>query len=339
MFKKQIPIVNASLEKTRKAIIALGCSFVQGQGAINDEIYANYKLKDIEFAELVNFELTTKEKYKLLSQYSNLSIRGLGAVSDIDFTFMEYKNAFVNVLCEKWFNGEYTPINFGQRGCGNRATIKELYFYPNIRWDLMDEIIVIYCPSGLERFDFINDSFQDHFRWKCMWPHFDNVESSGRKLLWKGYANHLHSDRFEILEQISHVQELMLWCKLHNARLIITPGFDRRYTKEHFENSLGKVVVRDKHGDFVGYDTPPPDLRHVEDQVSMFPWDKMFRPDGHGTFMDLVMAQEPDIEKTDFYFQFHGKGSPNRWITPCSHPSQKGHDLFAGKLYDLITAK
>ena len=33
----------------------------------------------------------------------------------------------------KYFAGKsHTPINLGIRGCGNRASIKELYMYPEL---------------------------------------------------------------------------------------------------------------------------------------------------------------------------------------------------------------
>ena len=44
MYQNQIKKINEQLKTTDKAIIALGCSFVQGQGAVNDELYTEYKL-------------------------------------------------------------------------------------------------------------------------------------------------------------------------------------------------------------------------------------------------------------------------------------------------------
>jgi hypothetical protein len=41
-------------------------------------------------------------------------------------------------------------------------------------------------------------------------------------------------------------------------------------------------------------------------------------------------------DKQDHYMQFLGKGSPEGWITSCSHPSQKAHELFAKHLYKHI---
>jgi hypothetical protein len=63
----------------------------------------------------------------------------------------------------------------------------------------------------------------------------------------------------------------------------------------------------------------------------------MFKPDGFKTFADLAMSRETSVEdKTDFFFQFLGKRSPNGWMTPCAHPGAKAHDLFASLLYNHI---
>ena len=78
----------------------------------------------------------------------------------------------------------------------------------------------------------------------------------------------------------------------------------------------------------------PSDKSHL---IDLFPWDKMFKPNGYETFADLAISMEDTLEDTtDHYFQFLGKGSPEGWITSCSHPSQKAHDLFAKHLYKHI---
>jgi len=338
MYKKQIPEINASIKKTRKAIISLGCSFVQGQGAVDDELYTDYKWEFVQLGTPLQLNVSKEETEKLLKKYPELSLKPDGK---IDWTFMEYKNAFVEVLCKKYFNGEYTPINLGMRGNGNRGTIKELYFYPEVDWDNLDEIIVIYCPSGPERFDFVNDCWHDHARWRCMWPNYKDMEPSPRKLLWEGYAKDLHSEKMVVLEQIAHVQELMNWCKVKNAKLIITPGFDQRYTKEYFKESLMLNIHRDIHGvmDTNASKDPASLDRSVLNYIDLFPWDNVYLPKGYPTFVDLCLFQESGLKKDVHYhfFQYLGTGSPDGWITSCAHPSSKGHDLFAKHLHEHIT--
>jgi hypothetical protein len=203
--------------------------------------------------------------------------------------------------------------------------------------DLLKEIIVIYCPSGLERFDFVNDIWSDHARWVCMWPSPDSVEKP-RQDLWLGYKEAIYSQKFEVLEQISHVQELINWCSLKNARLIVTPAFDTRYNKTYFTESLKQNIKRDREGKLEYVDKNSISSRSIQQYVDLFPWNNMFYPAGFSTFVDYVLSFENDININHSHFwSYNGIGSPNKWITPCAHPSAKGHDKFAEVLYNYIT--
>lgn len=332
MYKHQIAKINKIISKTGKAIVSIGCSFVQGKGAINMEILENYDCVYQGLGQALDIRISAVEQQKLLKEYTDIKLTH----NKLNFIDMEYKNSFTNVLCSKYFNDQYAPINLGISGCGNRASIKELYFYPEIHWDLLTEIIVIYCPSGLERFDFVNDAWDEHARWVCMWPNPDSVEHP-RKDLWLGYNKAIYSEKFEVLEQISHVQELMSWCNSRNARLIITPAFDTRYNKTYFKESLNRSMVRNREGELqlakknlVNFD--------VEKYLSLFPWDTMMYPEGYSTFVDYVISfEEESKNKFTHFWGYHEIGSPNKWITPCAHPSAKGHDAFAKVLYNYIT--
>lgn len=334
MYNKQVKEIVEDLKRTKKAIISLGCSFTQGQGAINDELFVTHNWTFEKLGKPLSLNnLTEEQKEELCLKYKCLEINP--HTKEIDWTFMEYENAFVNVLCKKYLESSYTSINLGLRGCGNRATIKELYLYPEIDFHKLDEIIVIYGPSGLERFDFSSDWWNDHHKWKCMWPHYKDIEPGPRKTLWEGYNRHLYSDKFEVVEQILHAQELLSWCHNHNAELIITPGFDIRYNKDYFLSVLTKEYRRTMEGDI-----EETNVRANADAVkllNLFPWNKMFLPDGCPTFVDLAMKQEhPDDYANKHFFEYLGTGSPNLWITACAHPSAKGHDLFAKFLNDRI---
>ncbi len=334
MFQEEILKINEDLKRTRKAIIALGCSYTEGQGAVNDELYTDYKWTHPKVGEQLEITITPKERKDLLDKYPILKPEDN---DKINFRFMERENSYVSVLCKKYFGGKYTPINFGVRGCGNRATIKELYFYPSINWNIIEEIIVIYMPSGLERFDFINDEVVDGNRWKAMWPHPDGMSSGPRKSLWEGYAKSLYSDRFTVMEQLGHVQELLTWCEAKHAKLIITPAFDDRFNKKFFQDQLDINVFRDREGNFINQKIPLFRSETVSNFINLFPWGNIFEPNGHKTMAQFVVAQEPSIkDNNEYFFQFIGKGSPNRWMTACAHPSAKAHDLYASRLYQHI---
>ena len=346
MYKEEIDNINRSIEKNKKAIISLGCSFVQGLGAISQDIYDNYNWQSYNGA--VHWFLNEKEKNDLILKYPRIKYYPFyKSGNNYDFTFHEYDNSFVNILCKKYFNENYTPINLGVPGCGNRATIKELYYYPDILWDKIEEIIVIYCPSGPERFDFINDKYSDpnsHDRWKCAWPRSNTTLSDtndGFKTeLWNSYNNYLYSEKFSLLEQIANVQELLLWCKYKNARLIITSAFNRSYEITNFKNIFNQDVIRDDDtSKITGIKNTRSSKKEINNTINMWPWENMFKPDGCPTFMDLVLKQEfPNKwEHGVHFYDFYGKGSPGKWVTPCAHPSANGHAIFAQYLYNHIT--
>jgi hypothetical protein len=341
MYNKQIIEINDDLKRTRKAIISLGCSFVEGQGAIDQEIYDNYEWSITKTGIPMHPNVTASQQTALLSINPELVLK----TGVIDWTFMEYRNAFVNVLCKKYFDAEYTPINFGLRGKGNRASIKSLYFHPHLNWHDIDELIVIYVPSGPERFDFVSDEFNEHQQFQCAWPWYEDQENGPRKTLWKGYGTAIYSEKSAMLEQISNVIELENWCKLKNAKLIITPGFDRSYREERFKEIIRNIINRNqlqettKHLEYYAHtkniiNRSQEDCNVLDAIVEQWPWDKMFAPQGCNTFMDLCLKQE-GLENTG-YWDYNGKGTPGNWITVCCHPSTKGHDLFAKELYKHI---
>lgn len=346
MYYRQVKEINESLRKTKKAIISLGCSFVEGQGAIDQDLYDRLTWSMEKTGVPMQPEITGKEAEKLIKQYPELALQG----TKIDWTFMEYKNAFVNVLCKKYFNEEYTPINFGLRGKGNRASMKSMYLWPDIDWHLAEEKIVLYVPSGAERFDFLNDEFNEAGQFHCMWPHWQDQDAGPRRTLWKGYNEGLYSEKQSTLEQIVHMMDLVTWCKANNAELIITPGFDRTYSRDHFLGLLKDYVVRDQNQKITQFrqnsagslaasllekSRHENHLQTLEKLVDQLPWDKFFYPQGCETFMELCLKQEGISNKG--FWDYNGKGTPQRWVTTCCHPSAKAHDLFAKELYHHIT--
>jgi hypothetical protein len=336
VFPNSVKLANQHIKKSRRAIVSFGCSFVEGQGAVDEKIWDLKSLYDSN-DQMHEWNLPVEIKKKIVEEYPDVT---LSLTNQLDFSLHQYKNTFVYALANKYFNGEYAAINFGRAGNGNRASIKEIYYYPGIEWDSIDEIIVVYCPSGVERFDFMYDGYKHlinkHPRFVTMWPGTDD-QGGVRTKLWESYEAALYSYKFAILEQINHIQELLLWCKYKKAKLIITPAFNRNYTKEYFLEQIATDIKRDDRQKMLEERKIEID-NDVKDIVNMWPWDNMFSPDGHPTFADLVMAQEPVFDK-NWEMQFYSylkKGTPEKWFTPCAHPSVKGHDLFAKVLHKHI---
>jgi hypothetical protein len=333
MTKDEINAVNESLAKTQKLIISLGCSFVEGQGAIDQEIYDNYKWTIDRVGVPMQPDISLTEKRRLVKKHDTIELVN----DELRFHKMEKANSFVNVLCKKYFNGSYTPLNLGKRGRGNRASIRSLYYLPEINWHHAKEIIVIYVPSSIERFDFVADhSSNSDVDFICMWPHWKDQPKGARQTLWRGYNDALYTDKFAVLEQIGNFVELQNWCDLKNAKLVITPGFDRSYSRSTFLKNIQNKVERN-HTMALEREykiTEQPNLESLERIVNTVRWGSFFKPNNSPTFVDLVMKQE--LRPKTNYWDYIGEGSPKKWITACCHPSAKAHDFFALKLYEHI---
>ena len=97
-------------------------------------------------------------------------------------------------------------------------------------------------------------------------------------------------------------------------------------------------MFRGPEGNLVEEKFPEFKSEAVSNFINLYPWDNFFEPDGFKTMAKFIIAQEPSLEDTnEYFFQFHGKGSPNLWMTACAHPGAKSHDLYAKKLYEHIT--
>jgi hypothetical protein len=335
MYYEQVEKINADLARTRRAIITLGDSFTQGQGAIDQEMWDRYEWSYSSPGGLVPV-ITPEQETQLLVDYPMVR-KKYGA---LDFSMMEYKNAYPNILGSRYFEGGYAVINLGIRGCGNRSTVKELYFHPEIDWHLANEKIVIYCLSGPERFDFASDEWAEHNRWVCMWPNFKGKSQEPRKILEEGYSRAIFSEKASVLEQIGHMQEVMTWCKLHNAKLIVVSAFNKQYTRECFHRFLLTRYTRNRTGElentkpYVFQDRLAQEYNML---IDLWPWDLMFFPEGKPTFIDVCMAREfPDDWQDRHFWNYNGSLTPQKYLSICSHPTAKSHDIFAKLLHEHI---
>ena len=317
MFKEEIPAINESLKKTRRAVICFGCSFAEGQGAVPFEIYQNYAPPQQDFTMVSWNDMPYEHKKEIADKYG-AELCPYGPSKDnvfINMAPIERQNNYSGILCREFLDG-WTHINFGMRGNGNRASINNLWHYPDLRLDLIDEVIVIYTPAGMDRFDFARKDLPDtgHFTHTTMWPHKDaQPEEDPRKPLWDSYAEYLYSPRMVIQEQIYNIHYLMSWMKnIKKHHFIMTPAYDRAYDRGVW---LAKWYIE-------------------QEMVDMFPWEAHFRPGGHHTFIEYVEATEglPLLG----YWGLNGKGSPKGYITPCSHPGVEGHRVFAKAIYEKL---
>lgn len=251
--------------------------------------------------------------------------------------------SFVNILCKKYLNNDYTPINFGQAASGNTAAIMRLLLQ-NVNWNLCEKLTVIFCPSSMHRFDVIDDTTDltigTEFKtlWGFMCPHLDYTESPWRDI-HTIFGQSILSTRWEALHNLILFQILDLWCKLKNAQLLIFPAFyPNMYNRNYFNSLVNQSVQRNKNSQLIVDQKATHDLGKYNHLLDSVPWDKIIKIDEATCFFDLCARQEPnyDPRKDIGYYASRGVISEGGWLMPRGHPSSKGHDLLARKLMAYI---
>ena len=290
-----------NINEESKILIGLGDSFTQGHGACNIKIWDKYKWDD----------------KKMYEEYFH------------DVVESGFNNSWVNQLCKNHLT-DFIPINFGLSGRGNRAAAKELYLHPELNIELPKEKIVVYMLTGYERFDFVNKDYEvGHHKFNTMWPNPD----CGNDLRTVGneYMNHVWSDRMGLIELLLNIAEVKNWCKVHNAKFILTSAFTPTINKQFMTDHIIGDLLYGKES-------------HVEKLVNIIDWDEFFYPDGFRCITDYLLSLE---ERTDLinefsswnYYEFaygHKKMTPKGYITKCAHPSNDGHKEIAKLLYEHI---
>ncbi len=186
-----------------KAIICLGDSFTQGQGAWSKNTWRQY---------------SNRIDHTLIK--GNLEVE-------------LYKNSWPSQLIQNHLP-DYVGVNLGVIGTGNRAAVKELYLNPTINLKNVSSGVLIYMLSGLERLDLINKTFPANRHFDTIWPTPDHEHD-----LWRAYARHIWSDKYSTIETILSIKEAELYAKANNLSLVLVSAFEQRYTKEWFERMLG----------------------------------------------------------------------------------------------------
>lgn len=290
-----------NINEESKILIGLGDSFTQGHGACDIKIWDKYKWDD----------------KKMYNEYFH------------DVVESGYQNSWVNQLCKNHLT-DFIPINFGLSGRGNRASVKELYLHPELNIELAKEKIVVYMLTGYERFDFVNKDYEvGHHKFNTMWP----TPDCGNELRTVGneYLNHVWSDRMGLIELLLNIAEVKNWCKVHNAKFVLTSAFTPTINKQFMIDHIIGDLLYGKES-------------HVEKLVNIIDWDEFFYPDGFRCVTDYLLSLE---ERTDLinefsswnYYEFaygHKKMTPKGYITKCAHPSDDGHKEIAKLLYEHI---
>jgi hypothetical protein len=289
-----------------KLIIGIGDSFTQGQGACSEDVW---------------------EKY-------NWDMKNVPESDEREVDTIFYENSWVNQLCKNHLT-DYTPINLGMVGRGNRAAVKELSLHPELRMETIKEKIVIFMLTGMERFDFVHKELNQHVHFKTMWPS-DSYDGEERGL-WKEYLNHIYSDRSATIELILNISEAQTWCKANNAKLIVTSAFSTDYNTDEFYKKI-RGDKDDKKNYLYG------NIHYLAALMSIVNWENYLKPGGYSCVADMLCHLEGrddliGVESSAKYYDYAystKKMSKGGYITPCAHPSIKGHEEIAKTIHDFI---
>ena len=287
------------ITKDSKLLIGIGDSFCAGRGACSIELWEKYGW-DME------------------------RMYGEGGA---EVEESNYANSWVNQLCKNHMT-DWTPLNLGMSGKGNRYAIKELMVNPLLGIEKAKEKIVVFAVSGFERFDLAKDLVgEEHFT--TQWPMYGDYKEKklGYSELTLENGDSLYSDKFVISEFILNIIELMNWCKLHNAKLLLMSAFTPEFNKNHFIDVLSPNV------------TSVLGQMKLDELIWSVPWERIIRPLGFSCITDMLMHLEgwdKDLPGYGFRNVKIDTIGPNGYTTKCQHPSEKGHKLLAEIIYEHI---
>ncbi len=242
-----------------------------------------------------------------------------------------YENSFINQICNKHLP-DYTPINLGVSGKGNRFAIRELLINPTLNLEVAKEKIVIFVVSGFDRLDVANDIVEKHGRSNhstTLWPIYqDNKNKIGYSELSKVSGESIYDEKFVVSELLIDFITLLNWCELHNAKLLFISGFTPELNMEHF---LRWLVTDSLEIDF--------DKILSSKLVSKIPWHRQIKPMG----FDCITSMLLHLEKRDDLIPYYGfrnfnpeKITEHGYMSKCQHPTQKGHELLCDLVYEEI---
>lgn len=278
----------------KKAIFGLGCSWTQGEGGYPEEIWKQYKGR-------VNLPM---HKSRHLIPY-------------------EIENSWVNVLARNYFP-EYTPVNLGQRGIGNRGSVKSLYL-TNVDVDALEDGIVIFMLSGFERFDFFRLDWRDknicgshpykdvgHYNFQTLWPHL------GNNTQMDVYAKYIYSEEGTAADQLMNLLEAQTFCRAHNLKLVVANAFDGR----------GHRFIRETCG---------------EKLTNKFDWTTyLHSTESYESFVELLVKKDgfiPEENWEDYYGHYQDSKWPKTYLTNCIHPTIEGYKVIAEHVAKFINKR
>jgi hypothetical protein len=291
---------NNDINPNSKLLIGIGDSFCAGSGSESNKTWErnNWDVEKVRYDEIGRNEA--------------------------------YENSFVNQICKKHLT-DYTPINLGVSGKGNKFAVRELLLNPTLNLEIAKEKIVIFVVSGFDRFDVVNDIVElngTSSHSTTLWPSYLHDKNKfGYSQLTTKDNESIYCEKFVVSELIIDFITLINWCELNNAKLLFVSGFTPELNMEHFL----KWLVRDTNVDF--------DTKIASNLVSKIPWHRQIKPMG----FDCITSMLLHLEDRDDLIPHYGfrnfnpeKITEYGYMSKCQHPTKKGHELLCDLIYEEI---
>ena len=127
------------------------------------------------------------------------------------------------------------------------------------------------------------------------------------------------------------------WCIVNNAKLVLLSGFENDINRISFINKIKGI----SHDDNTMYREP----KRVDGLIDIVDWNTFLYPNGSLCITDLLLSLEKRDDLLDLIFSVDNfrklsisidKMSDYGYITKCSHPSYKGHEVISEIIYKHI---
>jgi hypothetical protein len=331
-YTKDIELFHQEVEKTKKIIVSIGCSFTYGHAAFSNDLMEEFPLWYKNGANWTCEKYDSTIKNVMINRWPNLK---LDAVGNLIFSTMFLDNSFLTKLHTKYLKGTYTPLNLAVTSAGLHATVMRLLVSP-ILWEKADEIILIFCPTAPSRLCLINDSGYEYGNeFRTAWPTNTPFENQFFNKIQEGFQRSIYSPKWEVINFLHSWKILKTWMKNYNVKLITFPAFTRNYTPDDFKKILSTNIERSRTDGVITNVTDTFMSTQGEYLLNEVDWNTFIAPQGKNNFFDLAYSQEKDYNSNYSVLDLTGehKGSSTKWITNCGHPSSKAHELLADELY------
>lgn len=336
---KDVEFINSDLERTRKALIILGCSFADGQASIPDEIISDltpiyhpidnsYDYTTDQHADSEIAELAIKHKLPVYPERVNKT------ALTVDIYNTELHNSWGSQV-GRMLNNEYTVINCADRGAGNNSAVKKLYRYP-IDWQHCEEVLVIWSVCDYTRWSMLHSLNQQKHKLtgdsRTFWwiPERPDPADKSRYLNWMFSEFMYSTPLFFLDEYVDNCVQIKTFTKqFDRSNIVVMPAFTQlpendpnmewHYYLSQIAKNSGKELAKIIKSRLL--------TEHL--------WDV----DGYDTLARLCMAQSTDDYHDWQHYTSKTQGIGNEWISACNHPTYKSQIIIAQRLHKHITSE